>query len=67
MASATFASDEVFYYSQYHCRTWNRVGAGGRKEIGERLTADRYYRHENNESGQPAHINTLSLQIELLL
>jgi hypothetical protein len=65
--AAVFASDEVVYYSQYRGWTRNRAAAGGRKQIGERLTANLYYQREDNERGKLAHINTIALRLEMRL
>jgi len=43
------------------------MAAAGRKEFNERLAADHYYQRENNDHGNPAHINTIALVVELRL
>ncbi len=65
--ASLFASDEVFYYSKNHGWTRNRVAAGARKEIGERLIADLYYQREDDATGRLVHINTIGLQLEMRL
>ena len=55
----------VFYFSKNNGWTRDRVAAGGRSQINERLAATLYYQCEVNARDRPARINTLALQMEL--
>jgi hypothetical protein len=57
--------DEVFYYSKYSSWTRNRVAAGARKAIGERIAGNLYFQWEDNQIGIPAHIATIAMLLEV--
>ena len=63
-----FLWDEVFHFSQYGGWTRNRLAVGGQEVSGERFTAELYYQREDNKAGgEPRHINTVALVLEIRL
>ena len=63
-----FLWDEVFYFSQYGGWTRNRLAVGGQEVSGERFTTELYYQREDNKAGgEPRHINTVALVVEIRL
>ena len=62
---SAFAWDEAFYYSKYAGWTRNRVAIGARKMMGERVAGNLYFQWESNQIGEPAHISTIALLMEV--
>ncbi|HEY6331832.1 MAG TPA: DUF2490 domain-containing protein, partial [Blastocatellia bacterium] len=63
--TSLFAWDELFWYSKYTGLTKNRVAAGGRKVLSDRLALNFYYQRQDDDRSNPAHINTLGVLVEL--
>jgi hypothetical protein len=62
---SVFLWDELFYYSQYHRWTRNRVAPGFRVDCSQRWAFELYYLHQYDEESRPREVNAVGVTLQL--